>query len=42
MIKKYDTHFYVGNMGAHPKTWIIAGLFDPPSPKAGTNLSLFK
>lgn len=30
MIQKYDTHFYVGTMRAHPDTWIIVGLFYPP------------
>lgn len=30
MINKYDTHFYVGTMRAHPDTWIIIGLFYPP------------
>ena len=30
MMEKYDTHFYVGNELAHPKTWIIVGLFYPP------------
>jgi hypothetical protein len=30
MIKKYDTHFFVGNMHQHPGTWIIVGLFYPP------------
>ena len=41
MINKRDTHFYVGNMHAYQKTWIIVGLFSPPQPKAGTNYSLF-
>jgi hypothetical protein len=39
MIERYDTHFYVGTMHRHPKTWIIVGLFYPPKP---TNLSLFE
>jgi len=30
MIEKFDTHFYVGTMHGHPKTWIIVGLFYPP------------
>lgn len=30
MIHKYDTHFYVGTMRAHPDRWIIVGLFYPP------------
>ncbi|HZP94770.1 MAG TPA: hypothetical protein VFC31_00340 [Candidatus Limnocylindria bacterium] len=29
MIEKYDTHFYVGTLHAHPGTWIIVGLFYP-------------
>ena len=31
MIEKYDTHLYVGTVHQHPKTWIIVGLFYPPS-----------
>ena len=30
MIHKYDTHFYVGTLRAHPDRWIIVGLFYPP------------
>lgn len=30
MIEKYDTHFFVGTVHAHPGTWIIVGLFYPP------------
>jgi len=30
MIRKYDTHFYVGTVHQHPQTWIICGLFYPP------------
>jgi hypothetical protein len=30
MIHKYDTHFYVGTLRAHPDRWIIIGLFYPP------------
>ncbi len=30
MIEKSDTHFYVGTVHQHPKTWIIVGLFYPP------------
>lgn len=30
MINKYNTHFYVGTMRAHPDRWIIIGLFYPP------------
>ncbi len=41
MINKYDTHFYVGNMHAYQKTWIIVGLFYPPATKVGRNSSLF-
>jgi hypothetical protein len=29
MIDLNDTHFYVGNQLAYPKTWIIVGLFYP-------------
>lgn len=31
MIHKYDTHFYVGTVHQHPGTWIIVGLFYPPT-----------
>lgn len=34
MIEKFDTHFYVGTVAQHPKTWIIVGLFYPPRSKA--------
>jgi hypothetical protein len=30
MIHKFDTHFYVGTLKAHPKEWTIVGLFWPP------------
>jgi hypothetical protein len=30
MINKLDTHFYVGTVHRHPKSWIIVGLFYPP------------
>jgi hypothetical protein len=30
MIHKYDTHFYVVTLRAHPDRWIIVGLFYPP------------
>jgi hypothetical protein len=30
MIRDYDTHFFVGTLHQHPKTWIIVGLFYPP------------
>lgn len=30
MILKYDTHFFVGTVHAHPGAWIIVGLFYPP------------
>lgn len=30
MIEKLDTHFFVGTVKAHPKNWIIVGLFYPP------------
>lgn len=33
MINRFDTHFFVGTMHAHPKNWIIVGLFYPPKPK---------
>ena len=32
MIEKYDTHFFVGTVHQHPKSWIIVGLFYPPKP----------
>jgi hypothetical protein len=37
MIRKYDTHFYVGTIHQHPNTWIIVGLFYPP-PEANPEL----
>jgi hypothetical protein len=33
MIGKRDLHFFVGTMHGHPGTWIIVGLFYPPSAK---------
>jgi hypothetical protein len=30
MMKKYDTHFYVGTVASHPNRWIVIGLFYPP------------
>jgi hypothetical protein len=36
MIEKYDTHFYVGTIHQHPKTWIIVGLFYPPKSATGS------
>jgi hypothetical protein len=30
MIRKFDTHFFVGTVRSHPSTWIIVGLFYPP------------
>ncbi|HEY3130765.1 MAG TPA: hypothetical protein VGL91_15015 [Acidobacteriota bacterium] len=35
MIEKNDTHFYVGTVKRHPKTWIIVGLFYPPKSLQG-------
>jgi hypothetical protein len=32
MIKKNDTHVYVGTVHQHPDSWIIVGLFYPPKP----------
>jgi hypothetical protein len=29
MIKRFDTHFYVGTLHQYPDTWIIVGLFYP-------------
>lgn len=31
MQERFDTHFFVGTMRRHPKTWIIVGLFYPPN-----------
>jgi len=33
MTERFDTHFYVGTVHRHPKTWILVGLFYPPKPK---------
>lgn len=30
MQEKNDTHLFVGTMRAHPKSWIVVGLFYPP------------
>jgi len=30
MMGKFDTHFFVGTVRAHPDAWIIVGLFYPP------------
>lgn len=30
MIRKYDTHFFVGTVHGHPREWTIIGLFYPP------------
>lgn len=29
-----DLHFYLGNMASHPTSWLIIGLYYPPTPKA--------
>jgi len=31
-----DTHFFVGTLLAHPKTWVVIGVFWPPRPKPET------
>lgn len=31
MINRFDTHFYVGTVHRHPRSWIIVGLFYPPA-----------
>jgi hypothetical protein len=41
MIGRYDTHFYVGTVNAHPSAWIVVGLFYPPVAKSDPNYSLF-
>jgi hypothetical protein len=43
MIEQNDTHFYVGTMHGHQKSWIIIGLFFPrlPEPGAYQQLDLF-
>lgn len=38
MLKKHDTHFYVGTMHGHPHVWIIVGLFYPPKRVESLNL----
>jgi hypothetical protein len=35
MINKNDTHFFVGTVHKHPKSWIIVGLFYPPQQPQG-------
>lgn len=30
MVTRFDTHFFVGTVRAHPDSWIIVGLFYPP------------
>lgn len=39
MREKKDTHFFMGNMMAHPKSWIVIGLFYPPK-RPGIQMSL--
>ncbi len=34
MQEKNDTHFFMGTLRAHPKSWIIIGLFYPPKTEA--------
>jgi hypothetical protein len=41
MINRFDTHFFVGTVRAHPKNWIIIGLFYPPRSHSPKTLSLF-
>ena len=41
MIRKFDTHFYVGTVREHPAEWIIVGLFYPPRVEAPTQCELF-
>ena len=36
-----DTHFYVGTILAHPKTWVIIGVFYPKQTAAPQQASLF-
>lgn len=36
-----DTHFLVGTVFAHPKSWIVLGLFYPKKKEEDRNLSLF-
>jgi hypothetical protein len=38
MIRKCDTHFYVGTVHQHPHIWIIVGLFYPPRSDEGPGL----
>lgn len=35
MKEKFDTHFYVGTVHQHPRTWIIVGLYYPPRREMG-------
>ena len=37
MMKKFDTHFFVGTMHQYPRNWIIVGLFYPP-PETSSDL----
>ncbi|MGH9668310.1 MAG: hypothetical protein ACRD9L_28145 [Bryobacteraceae bacterium] len=41
MMQKYDTHFYVGTVAAHPNRWIIVGLFYPPREEDNPQFGLF-
>ena len=36
-----DTHFFVGNMGAHPTSFLILGVFWPPVQQESPQMSLF-
>jgi hypothetical protein len=41
MMKKNDTHFFVGTVAAHPQNWIIIGLFYPPHKPESAQPTLF-
>lgn len=40
MRDKYDTYFFVGTLRAHPKNWIVVGLFYPPNAKESSQATL--
>lgn len=41
MINRFDTHFHVGTVRAHPKNWMIVGLIYPPPPPKAEQIELF-
>jgi len=36
MKERHDTHFFVGTVANHPKSWIVVGVWYPPRTLQGT------